>query len=80
MSAKVCHGNCYRSNAFLRAGEQLIGFVGMSVTRFALSTVAESLHFYVQVNNCRVCRYVSLCYNVAKFASSNVAESLHFCV
>ena len=45
--AKVCHGNCYRSNAFLRAGEQLIGFVGMSVTRFALSTVAESMHFWV---------------------------------
>ena len=60
--AKVCHGNCYRSNAFLRAGEQLIGFVGMSVTRFALSTVAESMHFCVQLNNCRVCRHV--CYKV----------------
>ena len=76
--ARVCHGNCRRIRAFLRAGEQLIGFVGMSVTRFALSTVAEGMHFCVQVNNCRVCRHV--CYNVARFASSNVAESLHFCI
>ena len=27
------------------------GFVGMSVTRFALSDVAEHMHFDVQVNN-----------------------------
>ena len=42
---RVCHGNCYRIHAFLHASEQLIGFVGMSVTMFALGTVAESLHF-----------------------------------
>ena len=56
--ARVCHGNCHRIHAFLGASEQLIGFVCMSATRFALSTVAESMHFCVQLNNCRVCRHV----------------------
>ena len=56
--ARVCHGNCHRIHAFLCASEQLIGFVGISVTRFALSNVAESRHFYMQLKNCRVCKHV----------------------
>ena len=60
--ARVCHGNCHRIQACLcqglRASEQLIRFVGMSATRFASNTVAQSMHFCMQVNNCRVCRHV----------------------
>ena len=70
------------------------GFVGMSVTRLALSNVAESMHFYVQLNNCRVCH--GNCHRIhaflraseqligfvgmsaTRFALSTVSESMHF--
>jgi len=42
--AKVCCGNCCRIHACLRASEQLIGFVGMSATRFATGFVRSGLH------------------------------------
>ena len=58
----------------------------MCVARFALSNVAERLHFYIQVKNCRVCRqcitrfagFVGI--SVTRFALSSVAESMLFYV
>ena len=41
-----------------------VGFVDMYVTRFPLSNVAESQHFCMQMNNCRVCRHV--CHKVCR--------------
>ena len=51
----------------------------MSMPRFATWIVINSLHAYVQLHNCRVCRHV--CDQACNVNCVRIAiESMHFCV